>query len=268
MSRWWERRRVRLEARSSTDPDESISPAWCNSRHTALRRQRLHGHAGANPVAGTNLSRRGGASIRNRSRTCRGQPHEGANPFVATIFRPAGVKARISTATAPKPRLFVGAIPTPGTIVPWLESVYTTASKSVARKGVWARIPPGRPFCGHGWNKYTRRFQKPLPERASGCDSRWPHQFVPTICAVHVAMKCLHLTPREKTNGSQGAIPVAPIAAVSAQNHSLLQLKRARSLGPQTKTTRYTWTAHTSFTSSILILQGSADLWSFLTPKD
>jgi len=37
----------------------------------------------------------------------------------------------------------VGAIPTPGTNVPWLESVDTTASKSVARKGVWARIPPG-----------------------------------------------------------------------------------------------------------------------------
>ena len=147
MSRWWEHRRARFEARSSTDPDGRAFPRRGEtSRHTAVRRQRLHGHAGATPVAGTNLSRRGGDSIRNRSRTCRGQPHEGANPFVATIFRPAGVKARISTATAPKPRLFVGAIPTPGTIVPWLESVYTTASKSVARKGVWARIPPGRPF--------------------------------------------------------------------------------------------------------------------------
>ena len=152
---------------------ENIFPVWWNSIHTALRRQRPYGHAGATPVAGTNLSRRGGASIRNRSRTCRGQPHEGANPFVATIFCPAGVKARISTATAPKPRLFVGAIPTPGTIVPWLESVYTTASKSVARKGVWARIPPGRPISIAAWrNRRRASLRISCPFRAYGCNPR------------------------------------------------------------------------------------------------
>jgi len=67
----------------------------------------------------------------------------------------------------------VGAIPTPGTIVPWLESVYTTASKSVARKGVWARIPPGRPISIAAWrNRRRASLRISCPFRAYGCNPR------------------------------------------------------------------------------------------------
>ena len=191
---------------------ENLSPAWWNSIHTALRRQRPHGHAGLPAIARLRRATAGaidsfrlaklGATPRTSGAPLRalhalrlspgpiyrdvaelvdatgrepvgGKPREGASPFVATIFRPAGVKARISTATAPKPRLFVGAIPTPGTIVPWLESVYTTASKSVARKGVWARIPPGRPISIAAWrNRRRASLRISCPFRAYGCNPR------------------------------------------------------------------------------------------------
>jgi hypothetical protein len=157
MSRWWGHRRARLEARSSTDPDGRTF-------------SRCGGTAYTLPSEGSGLTAMQvrllspGPIYRDVAELvyATGREPAGGNlmrvqiPSSRPFFCPAGVKARISTATAPKPRLFVGAIPTPGTIVPWLESVYTTASKSVARKGVWARIPPGRPISIAAWRNSRR----------------------------------------------------------------------------------------------------------------
>ena len=180
MSRWWEHRRVRLEARSSTDPDGRTFP-------------RCGGTADTLPSEGSGLT---AMQVRLLS--------------PGPIYRDV---AELVYATGREPAegdLMRVQIPSSRPFFARLELKRESGQPPRLNRGfLWVRSPRRAP-SSRGWNQYIRRPQNPLPERACGRASHRDDQFQSPPGAIADA----RVLETRAHSGHTGATPVAATIAV------------------------------------------------------